>query len=72
MIRFRRRAALYAAVVPAARKYLCESLERRVMLAGDPVIVLVEPTQQYFDITTIDDLEPYLWRSPEEVNWGQN
>jgi len=38
-------------------------------LDGYPVLVLCEPIQEYFDITTIDDVEPYLWRSEEEVNW---
>jgi Ca2+-binding RTX toxin-like protein len=65
----RRRAALCAAVNSAARKYLCEPLERRVLLDGHPVLVIVQPVQEYFDITTIDAVSPYLWRSAEEENW---
>ena len=51
-----RHAALSRAVSAASAKqgrlaYTCERLEPRLLLdADDPVLVLVEPIQEYFDI----------------------
>ena len=76
MNRNRRCAALSCAAGSVARQFSCEPLGRRILLDGDPVLtedpvlVLVEPIQEYLDITTIDDVEPYLWRSGEETNWN--
>jgi hypothetical protein len=69
MTSYRRRAALCAAAGSATRKYLCESLEGRVLLhcgpvlVNDPVIVVVEPVQDF----VVDQILPYLWRSPRET-----
>jgi hypothetical protein len=65
MLRSRRRAASCRAVVSAAHSesYSCQPLERRVLLdASDPVLVLVEPVQDY----RVDDVLPYLWTSTVE------
>ena len=64
---FRRRVALTCALEPCLHRktaHACEPLEpRRLLDANDPVLVLVEPVQDY----RVGDVAPYLWHSPVET-----
>lgn len=68
----RRSAALSAAVEPVVRhcSYNCEPLECRVLLDGDPVIVLTEPfSLDTWPTVTRETVDPWLWKNPEELHW---
>jgi hypothetical protein len=52
---------------------VCELLERRRFLDGDPVIVLGEPFQPMDHNNNTDFIElysPYLWHNPSEQSWN--
>src|SRR5688572_23576394 len=72
MNRFFRRLAPWPATGSGCRgcAHFCESLERRVLLVGDPVVVLTEP----FSLTTFSNItsqtvQPRLWNNPQEFPW---
>ena len=62
----------HAALVSAAGSdaYRCEALERRVLLDGDPVIVLTEVLSlTTFENVTAQTVRPRLWENPGEFLW---
>lgn len=70
MNRFNGRSARRARHGFAVFRQFCEPLERRVLLSGDPVIVLTEA----FSLTTFEHVNsstvrPWLWENPQEYLW---
>ena len=67
----RKRAALVTAA--ASQAYLCESLERRVLLDGEPVIVLTESFNLSTWPNTVneDTVRPWLWKNTHVGPGGQ-
>src|SRR5437667_11509842 len=69
MKRFRRRAALTAAVGSVERSrttYLCEPLEQRRLLdASDPVIVMTEG----MGASQVDTVSDHFWHNPDEFSF---
>src|SRR5437870_3543452 len=52
-------------------RYLCEPLEQRVLLDGDPVIVLTEPVSlTVWNEVTSGTMPGYLWTNPLEKAWN--
>lgn len=57
-------------LVARRRRHLCEPLEQRRLLAGEPVLVLVEQVLRIQNPDTVARVEPWVLNTTAEVEWN--